>query len=511
MQINKTQNAARNMVFGTIQKIVNIVMPFITRTAMIYTLGANYLGLNSLFTSILQVLNLAELGVGSAMIFSMYKPIAEDDGDTICALMKLYKIYYRVIGLVILVAGLIITPFIPILIKKDIPSDVNIYILYLMNLGSTVLSYWLFAYKNCLLYAHQRNDVIDRTSTIVICIQQILQLFVLYAFKNYYFYLIIVLSAQVAKNLINAFTVSKMYPQYTPRGTLEKEKVRKINQRVKDLFTSKIGNVVISSADSIVISAFMGLTALAMYQNYYYIMSSVSTFVFVIFSACTAGIGNSLITNSIQKNYRDFKDLTFIIAWISGFCVCCFYSLYQPFMKIWVGEDMMYGMDVVVLFCIYFYLYVLCGVFSTYKDAAGIWHEDRFRAIIGAAINLVINIAFVRKYGIYAILLSTIISYIVVNIPWLIYNLFHVLFKKSPKKYVLKMLVYVGVTIIVCMINGAFCDYVRLEGFGGLLLRGLICLVVPNLLFGLMFHNTAEFKDCLGLIKRMVARSKEKI
>ena len=297
MQINKTQNAARNMFFGTVQKIVNIIMPFITRTAMIYTLGANYLGLNSLFTSILQVLNLAELGVGSAMIFSMYKPIAEDDRDTICALMRLYKIYYRVIGLVILAAGIAITPFVPMLIKKDIPNGINIYVLYLMNLGSTVLSYWLFAYKNCLLYAHQRNDVIDRTSTIVICVQQVLQLLILFVFKNYYFYLIIVLGAQVAKNLINAFIVSKMYPEYIPRGTLEKEKVRVINQRVKDLFTSKIGSVVINSADSIVISAFMGLTALAMYQNYYYIMNSVSTFVFVIFSACTAGIGNSLITN----------------------------------------------------------------------------------------------------------------------------------------------------------------------------------------------------------------------
>lgn len=506
MQINKTQNAARNMFFGTVQKIVNIIMPFITRTAMIYTLGANYLGLNSLFTSILQVLNLAELGVGSAMIFSMYKPIAEDDRDTICALMRLYKIYYRVIGLVILAAGIAITPFVPMLIKKDIPNGINIYVLYLMNLGSTVLSYWLFAYKNCLLYAHQRNDVIDRTSTIVICVQQVLQLLILFVFKNYYFYLIIVLGAQVAKNLINAFIVSKMYPEYIPRGTLEKEKVRVINQRVKDLFTSKIGSVVINSADSIVISAFMGLTALAMYQNYYYIMNSVSTFVFVIFSACTAGIGNSLITNSLQKNYRDFKDLTFIIAWISGFCVCCFYSLNQPFMKIWVGEDMMYGMDVVVLFCIYFYLYILSGVFSTYKDAAGIWHEDRFRAIIGAAVNLVINIAFVRKFGIYAILMSTILSYIVVNIPWLIYNLFHVLFKLSPQKYVFRTVVYVGVTVIICMINGFLCECIPIGGIVGLLLRGLICLIIPNLLFFVVFHRTTEFKDCMVLVKRMIKK-----
>ena len=190
-------------------------MSFITRTVMIETLGANYLGLNSLFTSVLQVLNLAELGVGSAMIFSMYKPIAEDDKETICALMKLYRVYYRIIGLLILVAGLGITPFIPMLIKKDIPHGVNIYILYVMNLGSTVLSYWLFAYKKSILYAYQRNDVIDRTSAIVICVQQVIQVFVLFLFRNYYYYLMIVLGAQATKNVMNAFyTASGRYLFY---------------------------------------------------------------------------------------------------------------------------------------------------------------------------------------------------------------------------------------------------------------------------------------------------------
>ena len=190
-------------------------MSFITRTVMIETLGANYLGLNSLFTSVLQVLNLAELGVGSAMIFSMYKPIAEDDKETICALMKLYRVYYRIIGLLILVAGLGITPFIPMLIKKDIPHGVNIYILYVMNLGSTVLSYWLFAYKKSILYAYQRNDVIDRTSAIVICVQQVIQVFVLFLFRNYYYYLMIVLGAQAVKNVMNAFyTASGRYLFY---------------------------------------------------------------------------------------------------------------------------------------------------------------------------------------------------------------------------------------------------------------------------------------------------------
>ena len=164
MKIERTKNATKNIVFGMLLKIYQIIVPFLMRTALIYCLGVEYLGLDSLFVSILQILNLAELGVGSAMVFSMYKPIAEDDTVTICALMKLYKIYYRIIGLVILVIGLIICPLIPNLIKSDLPEGLNVYVLYIMNLLATVLSYWLFAYKNCLLQAHQRNDIISKVT-----------------------------------------------------------------------------------------------------------------------------------------------------------------------------------------------------------------------------------------------------------------------------------------------------------------------------------------------------------
>ena len=173
MKIERTKNASRNILFGIILKIYQIAVPFLMRTAMIYFMGVQYLGLNSLFTSVLQVLNLAELGVGSAMVYSMYKPIAEDDTKKICALMKLYRLYYRVIGFVIGGVGLVLTPFVPKLISGDVPSGLNIYILYLMNLAATVLSYWLFAYKNSLLQAHQRVDVVSKitlvTNTFQIC------------------------------------------------------------------------------------------------------------------------------------------------------------------------------------------------------------------------------------------------------------------------------------------------------------------------------------------------------
>ena len=175
--MDKLKNTKRNIIYGSINKIIMLLCPFIIRSIIIKNLGMDYVGLGSLFTSILQVLSLAELGFGSAIVYSMYKPIAEDDADRICALMRLYRTYYRLIGLFIGTVGLCLTPFIPKLIKGSIPTGLNIYVLYLMNLGVTVLSYWLFAYRNCLFSAHQRIDVTSKIAIITDTIKYVCQLF----------------------------------------------------------------------------------------------------------------------------------------------------------------------------------------------------------------------------------------------------------------------------------------------------------------------------------------------
>ena len=220
MKINRTENAVRNILFGGILRVYQIVIPFVMRTVMIYCMGVQYLGLNSLFTSILQVLNLAELGVGSAMVYSMYKPIAEDDTDTICALMGLYRTYYQCIGLIIAVIGVGLTPFIPKLIKSDLPVGINIYALYLLNLSATVLSYWLFAYKNSLLQAHQRIDVTSKVTLITNTLQYVVQIFVLAVLKNYYIFVVVMLLTQAMTNIITSIVVTKMYTNYNERGRL---------------------------------------------------------------------------------------------------------------------------------------------------------------------------------------------------------------------------------------------------------------------------------------------------
>ena len=273
MKLQKSKNATRNIVYGMVLKIYQMLMPFVMRTIIIHYLGADFLGLNSLFNSILQVLNLAELGVGSAMVFSMYKPIADNNKPKLCALLNLYKRYYRTIGTLILIIGLVITPILPRLISGGLPGNINLYILYFLNLSATVLTYWLFAYKTSLLQAYQRADIISKVFILTDTLKYILQVLSLVVFKDYYFYCSILLLSQVLHNIITAYCAKKRYPDLEPKGDLTRNEQKVINGKIKDLFTTKLATTLLSSGDTLVISSMLGLVMLAMYQNYYYLIS----------------------------------------------------------------------------------------------------------------------------------------------------------------------------------------------------------------------------------------------
>lgn len=501
MKIERTKNATRNIIFGVALKIYQILIPFVMRTIMIYFLGMQYTGLNSLFTSILQVLNLAELGVGSAMVYSMYKPIVDDDKKRICSLMRLYRTYYNIIGWVILIAGVILTPFIPHLIKGDVPADMNVYILYLLNLGATVLSYWLFAYKNSLFQAFQRQDVVSKITLVTNTIQYIFQALAIIVLRNYYVYVIMLLAGQALTNIVTAIVATKMYPDLKPGEKLDQASIKEINHRIRDLFTSRVGSVVVNSADTIVISAFLGLTVLAEYQNYYYILSAIIGMVDVIWTSCTAGIGNSLIVETKEKNLHDLQKFTFLISWIAGVCCCCFLNLFQPFMKMWVGEKYMFGMGVVICLVIYYYIYEINRLLNTYKDAGGIWHKDRFRPLATALANLIMNLIMVQFWGIYGIVLSTVLSMAFVGMPWILYNLFTTLFeKKQFMGYFRKLMLYATVTAAITIISGVICYFVNFSTLMTFVVRAVICLIVPNIFYKTVFRKTKEFKETVQLL-----------
>lgn len=508
MKIEKSKNASRNIIFGVLLKVYQILVPFLMRTIMMYAIGVQYLGLNSLFTSILQVLNLAELGVGSAMVFSMYKPIACNDETTICALMKLYRLYYRVIGGVILVVGMLLVPFLHRLIAEDVPANINIYYLYILNLLATVLTYWLFAYRNSILQAYQRQDLVSKVTLCTDTVKYLLQIMALVIFKNYYYYVVSVLITQILNNVATAIISRKAFPQYRPTGALPKQMIREINGKIRDLFTSKLGYTIVSSADTIVISAFLGLTILAKYQNYYFILSSIIGFVAIVYSSITAGVGNSMLTKSLEQNYKEFEVFTLLVSWVSGICISCFLALYQPFMMVWMGKDMLLDFSMVIMFCIYFWVYEIVMMISVYKDAGGIWHEDRYRPLISGIVNLILNVILVKFIGLYGVVLSTILSVLFISAPWIIKNVFKLIFKSSPKKYVL-ILCWNTLWIFISASVSFFASLViKVGGFVTIIGKGIIAFSVFNLIFVTVIKRDENYDKALTMLLK-IARIKK--
>ena len=499
MKIARTDNAIRNIVFGVLYKAESIILPFFIRTAMIYIMGSQYVGLGSLFTSILSFLSLAELGIGHALVFSMYAPIAKDDDETLCALLNLYRKIYRCIGTVILVIGLALMPFLKYLISDGYPADINIYILYSIYLSNIVISYLMFGYKQSLLVAFQRSDIISKRTMIIQVVQNVVQFSVLLLTRNYYLYIIFLPVFTAVTNIFNLIIVNKMYPQYKCRGNISKELKRSIVKKVTALIGTKANAIVMHAADNIVISAFLGLTMVGIYGNYYYIMNSIVGIMTIIYTSLTAGLGNSLETDDVGKNYNDFNILSFLNFWLVTFCSVCLLCLYQPFMDLWVGKELMFGFDVVVLLTVYFFVYQIRRIVLTYKDAGGVWWEDRFRPYVMMFFNLTFNIILVQVIGIQGVILSTIIS-MLISLPWENYTVFKFIFKKSSLEYYLQLLKYVISAIAISAITYIACYWIP-YGWAGLFVRAGICVILPNILLFLIFFKSNEFRQSMKIVK----------
>ena len=505
MKIERTRNTGRNILSGLITRIFQMLMPFIMRTMLIYCMGVQYLGLNSLFTSVLQVLNLAELGIGSAMVFFMYKPIAEDNDEEICALMLLYKTYYRVIGLVVAVVGLVLIPFLPYLVSGTIPEELSLQMLYLMNLAATVLSYWLFAYRSCILSAYQRNDVLNYVTLGTQVLQYSLQAVVLLVFKDYYLYVLAILVTQILSNIISAVISAKMFPQFKPIGKISKEKRKIINAHIRDLFISKIGGVVLGSADTIVISAFLGLSMLAIYQNYFFIITSVCGFLEVTMNGILAGLGNSLVMESDEANRRIFRRVSILFTMLVFGCTCCFAGIFQPFMRIWMGDELMLPYGMVFSFCVYFIVYEYTRLFNTFKNAAGQWHHDRFRPLISAGVNLCLNLALVNVIQLYGILWSSTFALGVIEIPWLIHNIFKIIYPHdSLKSYMASIGRYMLVGLIAWGITSVVTALIHLSECPAFILSVALSVLIPVLIYIVSFRKREDFADCLETVERML-------
>ena len=504
---NRTKNSARNIFWGILLKLTATVIPFVNRTVIIHTLGLEYTGISSLFTSILSVLSLAELGISSAILFSMYRSIAEEDYRKTNALLLFYKKAYAVIGSIVLCIGLLICIRLDLFIAGDYPKGINIYIVYLLFLANSVASYFFFAYSALILTANQREDINHRINIAVTLVREIIQFFVLVVTSNYYIYVFLAIVATIIHNVWVYLEAKKKYPRLIAEGNLSKDEKKSLQKQIAGLVIGKLSVVSRNSFDSIVISAFLGLIPAAIYGNYYYIMNAIFGLIFYFCSGMRASIGNKIATRSVQENYVDMLSFSYGFYVIYGTCTVCLFCAYQPFMKMWVGYENMASSILPLLMCLYFFLFCSVGIISQYWEAAGLFWENRIRFIIEAITNLVLNIILVQFWGLNGIISATIVSmFFATNIlgPQISFKYY---FKDcNIWGYYKKQIIYLMITVIMCALCYWGCSKIYIEGIHGLLTKCVLCGMFSLSANALLFSKTPEFNKMYNLSYQLLLK-----
>ena len=509
MRLARTKNAFRNTAWGAIYRLVALIGPFAIKTIIIKRLGLEYSGLNSLFNSILTVLNLANLGFSSSLVYTMYDAVAREDHAAICAMLNFFRKVYRIIGLVILGMGLCVIPFLPQLVGEGVPPGANLYVMWLLYLAETVMDYVLFGYVNAIFSAYQREDTRLKIMVVRYIAQYTLQIVILSVFADYYLYLITLPLMVFPNSLANYYAAKKQYPQIHCVGMPSPETKKAIYHRVKTLFAHKVGNTMLVNVDSIIISAFLGLSIQSLYSNYYYILTALNGVVEIITNGCLAGIGNKLITDTEDDNHRTFLNLTYGWVALIGFCTACMLCLYQPFIGgVWIGEHGLLDESVVVLLAFLFYSWMFRIMQQTYRDAAGLWTKDWPKPLIGMIVKLSASVVLVpATQHVGGSVLPTALILLLFYFPWEAQIVYRHIFHRSWRGYALQMLKYTLLTAAGAALSYGCCVWLlpanTLLTFLGRLC--LVCMIFPAIWVAATFR-TEEFRGMLQLARRILGK-----
>lgn len=481
MKLNLVQNLKRNVLAAAVNSFIKLLFPFLNRTLFLWLLSPEYLGLNGLFGSILGVLMLAELGFGTAVVCSMYKPVADDNKALLCAYLEFYRKVYRCVGAVIFTVGMLLLPFLRDLVHGNLPADVNLHLLYLIHLLNTTLSYFLFAYRGSVLSAFQRDDVLTNIRTTVSVAQYVVMFLVLLITRNYYFYVLTIVCFTAIQNLLILYQSHKLFPNILPKGELPAELRKHVISDVKAIFLHKIGTVITYSTDNLVISAFLGLVAVAAYGNYYYVYTAVAGIIATLYSSMSSGFGNRIYTDSQEHNFELFMRFGRLVQLIIVWCSAMTMALYQPFLQEWTRgkPGLMCHMLTPVLMVLFLYLNQSRQALLTFKSGASLWRQDRYKPIAAGVVNLISNILFViylpADYKLDGVIFSTILGLVLVQIPWETHVVFTAFFNREQARVYWRFhLKFAVLTASLCFLTWGGVRLISMSGIFGFLVKGVV-------------------------------------
>ena len=495
---NRKKNAVAMTLTGFLFVAISIICPFAIRTLMIYEMGDNYAGINTVLYSIISILNMTELGLGSVIVYFLYDPVARGDIKDICKYLNVLKKIYRFIALAVLIIGIAVIPFLKIVIKDDIPSDANLYSSYLFFLLSTIILYLGFPEAEMLFNAFQKGAIINSIKIVASIICYALQVTAIIVIKSFLFYFIAIFVQSLVMIALRCYFQKKYYPDIKAYGDVDSGEKSEIKKRVLSILGHQMDEKFLSSVDNVILSYFCGLSVVTVYGNYMYVVSALGMFFIVMFNALTVTIGNAIVTESKESNYDRYKKIMFINVSLVSWIFITMSVVYNEFMTVWMGKRLL-PLETVILFCLYFFVIQIRKTVVTFKNANGMWWDDRYKPYVSMVINLALDIYLVRIIGINGALISSILCILLIEIPWETKVLFDRYFNKSMRLHFIKLFEGLVICVFGSWIAFSCCSFIRVEGmFLNFILHGFLC----SILFGIPFCLICWKKGMLNWLKR---------
>lgn len=493
----RTYKVMKNSLAGIGGQILAYILSFTYRTVFIYTLGQSYLGIQGLFGNILTMLSLSELGVSSTITFSLYKPIAKNDTDKVASIIQLFRNIYIIISAVITILGIVLLLNLNFFVSErpDIPESFElIFILFLCN---TVCSY-IFVHKQALVKADQKNYIITLYSNLFLILRNILQFAWLIYAKTYIPTLIIQIICTLACNVMLSHKANNLYPylKQKPERKLTYVESKDIQYKIFAMAKYRFGAFVIDGTDNIIISKFVGLSAVGIYSNYLLLLSVVKQSVGLFTQALVPSVGNYAATGENNEISKLFYQIFFVSFCLYTIFTTCFFVLFNPLIKVWLGELYLFDMFTVGMIVLNFYLYGMHQGMLVFRNALGLYVHMQWKPIAEAIINLVMSILLVSRYGVVGVVIGTTVSYITTGLWVEPFVFFRIHLKTSTRLYWLKFLKYTIITLFSAIVSFIICNYVPTGGVIGLLLRLLVCLFISTMCIVAFSFRSTEFKDC---------------
>jgi O-antigen/teichoic acid export membrane protein len=490
----RTEYSAKNATAAMISKVLAMVAGFVTRVVFTHTLSQDYVGVNGLFTDILNVLALSELGVGTAITYALYKPIAGKDVERQKSLMLMYRRFYRVVALVVLTLGLLVIPFMDVLIKNQ-PRVDHLILIYLLYLFNSVASY-LLIYKRTLVDAHQLNYISVGYQTVFLLIQYALQIWILLYTGNFILFVSAMLLCTLLGNVFISMKAERLFPYLKDRKVqkLPADERNNIYRNVRAMMMHKIGAVIVNNTDNLLLSSLVGIVSTSMYSNYYLLIASVRQVLNQMFQGITASVGNLGVEESSARIKKIFEASFFVGQWMFGLGTICIFEVIDNFVQISFGEQYVFSGDITLVLCLNFYITGMRQATLVFRDSMGLFRYDRYKALVEAVINLVVSVFLGTLLGTIGIFLGTLISTLATSFWVEPYILYKYGLQTSSASYFLRYGGYAAVTFLLWGVSDKVCGLITGSLWLECILRFLVSALIVNAAYLLIYHATPEFQ-----------------